>query len=115
MDVSDFLALKLVYILPLTSEQFERFLKTETVFKRKEKLNQDLFIKNFFPQVAKMTTNLIASDSSSDENGETKRKKTNSISSMYGGSSNTGSHRRTTDSKFKVGQTLVAAKVKALE
>ena len=52
--MNDFLVLKLVYILPLTLEQFERFLKIETVFKRKEKLNQDLFIKNFFPQTARL-------------------------------------------------------------
>jgi len=40
---------KIIYKLPITKEEFKRFLERDSIFKRNTQINLDQFTKNFFP------------------------------------------------------------------
>lgn len=40
---------KIIYKLPVTKEEFKRFLERDSIFKRNTTINLDQFTKNFFP------------------------------------------------------------------
>jgi len=42
-------ASKVIYKLPVTKEEFKRFLERDSIFKRNNTINLDQFTKNFFP------------------------------------------------------------------
>ena len=46
--MGDFIEDRISYNMPLTKSEFEKFMRLQTVFKTKDRLNRDEFIKNFF-------------------------------------------------------------------
>jgi len=50
VTANDIVNSKMAYRLPFTKDELRYFLESETVFKRIQKLNIDMFIKYLFPE-----------------------------------------------------------------
>ena len=57
---------KFVFKLPITREEFKRFLSLDSIFRRTKQVSIDVFIKNFFPE---QSSGPNLDDSSSGEEG----------------------------------------------